>query len=71
MTWLARTFGRLFGTVISHLSGCAGGFLAPSLALGAAIGSKVSTLVAYENHNLLVLVGMASFLSAIVRAPFT
>ncbi len=63
--------GRLFGPVLSHLSGCAGGFLAPSLALGATIGSKLSTLVSYENHNLLVLVGMTAFLSANLRAPFT
>lgn len=62
---------RFFGTIISHLSGCAGGFLAPSLALGAAIGSELSTLTSYPNHNLLVLVGMSAFLSAIVRAPFT
>ena len=63
--------GRFIGTLTSHLSGCAGGFLAPSLALGAAIGSKTAVLGAYSNHNLLVLVGMAAFLSAIIRAPFT
>lgn len=62
---------RFFGTIVSHLSGSAGGFLAPSLALGAAIGSKLSVLVNYPNHGLLVLVGMAAFLSAIIRAPFT
>lgn len=62
---------RFFGTVISHLSGCAGGFLAPALGLGAAIGSKMATVTEYSNHGLLVLVGMAAFLSAIVRAPFT
>lgn len=62
---------RFFGTIISHLSGCAGGFLAPSLALGAAIGSKLAVLTGYSNHNLLVLVGMTAFLSANLRAPFT
>jgi H+/Cl- antiporter ClcA len=63
--------GRFFGTLVSHLSGIAGGFLAPSLALGAAVGSKVSTLGDYSNHSLLVLVGMSAFLSANLRAPFT
>jgi len=63
--------GRFFGTIISHLSGCAGGFLAPSLALGAAIGSKLATIANYPSHNLLVMVGMAAFLSANLRAPFT
>ncbi|NBY20064.1 chloride channel protein, partial [bacterium] len=64
-------FARFFGTIASHLSGCAGGFLAPALALGATIGSLFSTAIDYPNHNLMVLVGMAAFLSAIVRAPFT
>lgn len=63
--------GRLVGTVLSHLSGCAGGFLAPSLALGAAIGSKLAELTSYSNHGLLVLVGMSAFLSANLGAPFT
>jgi len=62
---------RFLATTLSHLSGCAGGFLAPSLTLGAAIGSWFSTVTEYSNHNLLVLVGMSAFLSAVVRAPFT
>ena len=69
-TW-SLIAARFFGTIVSHLSGCAGGFLAPSLGLGAAIGSKIATLASYSNHGLLVLVGMAAFLSAIIRAPFT
>lgn len=69
-TW-SLIVARFFGTIISHLSGCAGGFLAPSLGLGAAVGSMLATLTSYSNHELLVLVGMAAFLSAIVRAPFT
>jgi H+/Cl- antiporter ClcA len=63
--------GRYAATFLSHLSGCSGGFLAPALALGAAIGSKLATVFNYPNHNLIVLVGMSSFLSAIIRAPFT
>lgn len=63
--------GRFAATMLSHLSGCAGGFLAPSLALGAAVGSKMAVLGSYPNHNLLVLVGMSALLSAIIRAPFT
>ncbi|MBI3296211.1 MAG: chloride channel protein [Deltaproteobacteria bacterium] len=69
-TW-SLVIGRLVGTVASHLSGCAGGFLAPALGLGAAIGSLLATITEYSNHNLLVMVGMSAFLSAIVRAPFT
>lgn len=68
---LSLFLSRFLGTIVSHLGGGAGGFLAPSLALGATIGSLVSSFIHYPNHNLMVLVGMAAFLSAIVRAPFT
>jgi H+/Cl- antiporter ClcA len=62
---------RFLGTTISHLSGCAGGFLAPLLALGAAIGSKFAQLAHYPNPHLMVMMGMSAFLSAIMGAPFT
>ncbi len=62
---------RFIGPIVATLSGCSGGFLAPSLSLGAVIGSKFSALVMPNDHNLLVLVGMAGALSAISRAPFT
>lgn len=69
-TW-SLIIGRILATTLSHLSGCAGGFLAPSLALGAAIGSKLAVLVSYTDPKLFVMVGMAAFLSAIIGAPFT
>lgn len=69
-TW-SLIAARFLGTALSHLSGCAGGFLAPSLALGAAIGSKLSEITAYANPSLMVLVGMSAFLSANLGAPFT
>lgn len=62
---------RFLGPIVAHLAGCAGGFLAPSLALGAAVGSKFATLVGSPHHNLLVMAGMVAFLGAINRAPFT
>lgn len=62
---------RFLGPIFSIVGGTAGGFLAPSLALGAALGSKVATLTNYPNHNLLVMVGMSACLSAVIRAPFT
>lgn len=63
--------GRFAGVLATSLAGVAGGFLAPALAFGAAIGSKVAWLVSPTDHNLLVMVGMAGFLSAMTRAPFT
>lgn len=62
---------RFIGPIFSHLSGCAGGFLGPALALGGALGSQFAHLTGYSNSHLLVMVGMAAFLSAIIRAPFT
>ncbi len=62
---------RFLGTTISAMAGTAGGFLAPSLALGAAVGSKIADLTSYGGHNLLVLVGMSAGLSAVIGAPFT
>ncbi len=68
--WLL-ILSRFLGTTVSALGGTAGGFLAPSLALGAAIGSKIAVLTSYAGHNLLVLVGMSAGLSAVIGAPFT
>ncbi len=62
---------RFLGTTLSAIPGTAGGFLAPSLALGGAIGSKIADLTQYASHNLLVMVGMSAGLSAVIGAPFT
>lgn len=62
---------RFVGTIASYLSGCAGGIFAPSLAIGASIGSELSRLVPPEYTNLMILMGMIGFLSAVTRAPFT
>jgi len=63
--------GRFFGVTLSSLSGASGGLLAPALSLGALVGSLTSQWISPADHNLLVLVGMAGFLSAMTRAPFT
>lgn len=62
---------RFLSTVLSHLSGVAGGFLAPALSLGGLFGSAVSRAFGIGHHNLLVLCGMAAFLGSMNRAPFT
>ncbi len=62
---------RFLGPILSHLSGSAGGFLAPALGLGGALGSQFAFLTGYSNAHLLIMVGMAAFLSGIIRAPFT
>lgn len=63
--------GRVGGTFLTYLTGIAGGIFAPSLAIGASLGSLLSTWLLPDYANLMVLGGMAAFLSAMTRAPFT
>lgn len=63
--------GRVGGTFLTYLTGVAGGIFAPSLAIGASIGSLVANSILPHYSNLMVLGGMAAFLSAMTRAPFT
>jgi len=62
---------RFVSTLASYLSGCAGGIFAPSLAIGASIGSELARIAPPEYTNLMILMGMIGFLSAVTRAPFT
>lgn len=62
---------RFFGTIISYLSGAAGGIFSPSLVVGATIGSYLSTFVGQDHANLMVLLGMIGFLTGVTRTPFT
>jgi H+/Cl- antiporter ClcA len=53
-------------------SGVPGGLFAPSLAIGAGIGSDVALLCAsHAQTPALIALGMASFLAAITQAPIT
>ena len=63
---------RIVGLVFSFSFGGAGGVFAPSLSIGASIGAVVSDLLRLTegNANLLILVGMTGFLTAVTRAPF-
>ena len=62
---------RFLGTIVSHVSGVAGGFLGPSLAIGAITGALLDQWTGFGNHHLSVMIGMAAVLSATARAPFT
>jgi H+/Cl- antiporter ClcA len=64
-------FARFLGTIVSHFSGVAGGFLGPSLAIGAITGALLDQWTGFGNHHLSVMIGMAAALSATARAPFT
>ena len=64
---------RFFGPIITFTSGVAGGVFAPALSTGAAIGAVMSEWMhlSSEATNLIILCGMAGFLTGVTRSPFT
>lgn len=64
---------RIVGPIVSFSTGAAGGIFAPSLSAGASIGSVVSEWFNLSGPatNLVILCGMAGFLTGITRSPFT
>lgn len=66
-------FLRIGASVLSFTVGAAGGIFAPSLATGASFGAVFADLLnlSATETNLLILCGMAGFLTAITRSPFT
>jgi len=64
---------RFAGMALSYSSGGAGGVFATSLSAGALLGDVLCRVadVALPDRNLLILVSMVSFLTGVVRSPFT
>jgi len=64
---------RFVGMALSYSSGGAGGVFATSLSAGAILGDGVARLMGVDvaDRNLLILVSMVSFLTGVVRSPFT
>lgn len=64
---------RFAGMALSYSSGAAGGIFATSLSAGAILGDGLSRLahVTPSDTNLIILVSMVSFLTGVVRSPFT
>ncbi|MBK7384923.1 MAG: chloride channel protein [Flavobacteriales bacterium] len=71
----SNVFARLLGSLLSASAGGAGGIFAPALASGAAIGGWLADTLGLADsrgqYNLLVLAGMAAFLTGVTRSPFT
>jgi H+/Cl- antiporter ClcA len=53
------------------ISGIPGGIFAPSLAVGAGLGSMVSGLAGSGYTSLGVVLGMAGYFAGVVQAPMT
>ncbi|MBS0446313.1 MAG: chloride channel protein [Proteobacteria bacterium] len=63
---------RFVATWLSVWSGVPGGIFAPSLAIGAGIGSDIALLTGtHEGSVVLIAIGMTAFLSAVTQAPVT
>jgi H+/Cl- antiporter ClcA len=64
---------RFVGMALSYSGGGAGGVFATSLSAGAILGDGLCRLgtVPLADRNLLILASMVSFLTGVVRSPFT
>ena len=69
---LPATFfvGKFIATIASTLSGIPGGLFAPSLAVGAGLGSALG-LVFSSSASLAAVLGMAGYFAGVVQAPMT
>ena len=62
---------KFVATLASSLSGIPGGFFAPTLSIGAGIGSIVATLLHVHAPGAIVLLGMTAYFAGVVQAPIT
>ena len=62
---------KFAATLASSLSGIPGGFFAPTLSIGAGIGSIVATLLHVHAPGAIVLLGMTAYFAGVVQAPIT
>jgi H+/Cl- antiporter ClcA len=72
-TPLPRDFGPLkfAATALSAVSGLPGGIFAPSLAVGAGIGSDIAQLFSNARLGAIMLLGMVAYFAGVVQAPIT
>lgn len=63
---------KLFATLLSAVSGIAGGIFAPSLSVGAGLGDNIAMLFPHmAAHGAIVLLVMTGYLAGVTRAPVT
>ncbi len=70
---LPASYGLLkfAATMVSYMSGIPGGIFAPSLAVGAGIGSNLAGFAPYAPAGAVVVLGMVAYFSGVVQAPVT
>ena len=63
---------KLVATLLSAVSGIAGGIFAPSLSIGAGLGDNIAALFPHmAAHGAIVLLVMTGYLAGVTRAPVT
>ncbi len=62
---------KFLATLASTLSGIPGGLFAPSLAVGAGLGSVIAQLLGVHAIGAIVLLGMCAYFAGVVQAPIT
>lgn len=72
-TQLTDSYGilKFVATLFSTLSGIPGGIFAPSLAVGAGLGSNLAHLFPSTPIGALIVLGMAGYFTGVVQAPMT
>jgi len=70
---LPGSFGvwKFLATTFASISGMPGGIFAPSLAVGAGLGSNIAPLFHGAPLAALMLLGMVSYFAGVVQAPIT
>lgn len=66
-----EVFGRIFTTILTFISGSAGGIVAPSVAIGGGIGSLAGDFLNPIDSKLFIMIGMTGFLSSTIGLPIT
>lgn len=64
-------FAKILATFFSYASGMAGGIFAPSLSIGAGLGSTMAQVAEFADLKVCGLLGMAAFFTGVVQAPIT
>lgn len=62
---------KFIATLASTLSGMPGGLFAPSLSVGAGVGSVIAHLLGVHAIGAIVLLGMCAYFAGVVQAPIT
>lgn len=65
-----EVIGRIINTILTFIAGCAGGLVAPSVAIGIGIGSVISSFAKEVDIAIFLLSGMSAFLAPILGFPF-